>query len=254
MLKISRRGFLITLLLSPIVLWAWATRIERHWLKINRIALRKDGIRIAHISDLHYLGDRKYIEKIIAKIHAADCKYVFFTGDLIDSSNDGYLDEALELITQIKLPVYGVAGNHDPVDPDSTDKYRAAFKQTGGAYISHETIELEELTLWGQVNDRAVAAADPERKKILLNHYPAVVDTTWSSTPSKYDLVLAGHSHGGQVRLPFVGPIILPGGVGRYDRGLIDSPMGPLYVNVGIGTFAMPIRFMCRPELAILEV
>lgn len=70
----------------------------------------------------------------------------------------------------------------------------------------------------------------------------------------KVDLVLAGHSHGGQVRLPFYGPVFLPFGVEQYDLGLFHTPSGPLYVNPGIGWFPVPIRFNCRPEITLFEV
>ena len=71
---------------------------------------------------------------------------------------------------------------------------------------------------------------------------------------ARFDLILAGHSHGGQVRLPFYGALVLPWGVGRYDLGLFDTPGGPLYVNAGIGTYYFPYRFNCRPEVAVVTM
>jgi hypothetical protein len=68
------------------------------------------------------------------------------------------------------------------------------------------------------------------------------------------DLILAGHSHGGQVRLPFIGATLLPFWVDGYVRGWYDTPAGPLYVNVGLGTAALPLRFLCRPEIAVFDV
>ena len=68
------------------------------------------------------------------------------------------------------------------------------------------------------------------------------------------DLILAGHSHGGQVRIPFYGPILLPYGVGRYDLGMFRTGCGPLYVNPGIGWFPVPIRFNCQPEITVFEI
>jgi len=62
-------------------------------------------------------------------------------------------------------------------------------------------------------------------------------------------LVLAGHSHGGQVRLPFYGPLIVPFGVGRYDLGWFQTAASPLYDNAGIGYFHLNVRFNCRPEI-----
>jgi uncharacterized protein len=66
--------------------------------------------------------------------------------------------------------------------------------------------------------------------------------------------MLAGHSHGGQVRLPGIGPLIVPFQVGRYDLGLFQTKAGPLYVSSGIGWFMWKLRFNCRPEIAVFEV
>jgi predicted MPP superfamily phosphohydrolase len=88
-------------------------------------------------------------------------------------------------------------------------------------------------------------------KRILLTHYPALANRI---PGEEYDLVLAGHSHGGQVRMPILGALIVPYGVDGYDAGLYSTPAGPLYVNVGIGTFLLPVRFLCRPELTIVEI
>lgn len=66
--------------------------------------------------------------------------------------------------------------------------------------------------------------------------------------------MMAGHSHGGQVRLPFYGAPILPWGVGRYDLGYFETKAGPRYVNAGIGTYYFPFRFNCRPELTLITL
>ena len=65
---------------------------------------------------------------------------------------------------------------------------------------------------------------------------------------------LAGHSHGGQVRIPFYGPLMLPFGLNQYDLGLFQTPSGPLYVNAGIGYFHLNVRFNCRPEITVFEI
>jgi predicted MPP superfamily phosphohydrolase len=86
----------------------------------------------------------------------------------------------------------------------------------------------------------------------LLTHYPAQVDKLGAR---KFDLVLAGHSHGGQLRLPLFGSLIVPAYVGEYDMGLFQTPAGPLYVNPGIGYLGpFDFRFNCRPEITVIEI
>jgi hypothetical protein len=70
----------------------------------------------------------------------------------------------------------------------------------------------------------------------------------------EFDLILAGHSHGGQVRLPLFGPIVEPSRIGKYDQGLFQTPAGPLYVNPGIGYCLYNARFNCRSELTVFEL
>ena len=88
-------------------------------------------------------------------------------------------------------------------------------------------------------------------RNILLSHYPTGVD---SFPNTRFDLVLAGHSHGGQVRIPGYGALIVPFSVGEYQLGMYQTPAGPLYVNGGIGWFFANIRFCCRPEIAVFSI
>jgi uncharacterized protein len=91
----------------------------------------------------------------------------------------------------------------------------------------------------------------PGATNILLSHYP-----NWSQNISgaRFDLILSGHSHGGQVRLPGLGALLVPSGVGAFEIGLYQTPAGPLYVNPGIGYFFADVRFCCRPEVTLFEV
>jgi hypothetical protein len=88
-------------------------------------------------------------------------------------------------------------------------------------------------------------------QNIFLMHYPAWVNKL---AGQKFDLILAGHSHGGQVCIPFYGPVYVPFGVDQYVRGLFHTDAGPLYVNPGIGWFPVPIRFNCRPEITVFDL
>ena len=88
-------------------------------------------------------------------------------------------------------------------------------------------------------------------RRVLLINYPIQADRLEGR---RYDLILAGHSHGGQVRIPFYGAPVLAYGVGRYQCGRFESIGGPLYVNVGVGTYMFPVRFNCRPEITVIRL
>ncbi|HLH55386.1 MAG TPA: metallophosphoesterase [Verrucomicrobiae bacterium] len=207
-----------------------------------------------HFTDVHHKGNRDYLLKVVDQINALSPDFVCFTGDLIEEGK--HLPEALELLGRIKSPLYGVPGNHDYWSKVPFAGIEKTFSASGGAWL------LDEITVTadGQFSITGAAfftfkkqplAIDPRRRNIFLMHYPAWIEKL---AGQKIDLVLAGHSHGGQVRLPFYGPVFVPFGVDRYDLGLFRTAAGPLYVNPGIGWFPLPIRFNCRPEITVFEM
>lgn len=207
-----------------------------------------------HLTDIHHKGDVAYLRLVVRQINAASPEFVCFTGDLIEEGK--YLPEALEVLAGIKAPLYGVPGNHDFWSKVPFEGIAKCFKASGGQWL----LDQQTVTADGQFSILGAAWLDPKHgplnghpatKSIFLMHYPAWVDKFHDQ---KFDLLLAGHSHGGQVRLPFYGPLILPFGVNQYDLGMFHTPAGPLYVNPGIGWFPVPIRFNCRPEITIFEI
>jgi hypothetical protein len=255
--KLSRRRFLAAALLaSPMLAAADAKWFEPEWVKVRRIRLGqgKPAHRFVQCTDIHHKGDRVYFEGVVKKINALSPEFVCFTGDLIEQSH--YLSEALDILRGIKSPVYGVPGNHDYWSKAPFDVIAKAFASTGGAWLLDQpamTTDRKFCILGATClgGKQPPVAAAPNSQNIFLMHYPAWVKRL---AGQKYDLLLAGHSHGGQVRLPLYGPLLLPFGVDQYDLGMFQTPSGPLYVNAGIGWFPVPIRFNCRPEITVFEV
>jgi len=255
--KLNRRRFLAAALLSsPLLAVADAKWLEPEWVKIRRINLSGDKPkhRFVHCTDIHHKGDRAYFEGIVKKINALSPEFVCFTGDLIEHTD--HLTEALEILAGIKCPVYGVPGNHDYWSKAPFEPFAKTFAGTGGAWLVDQTTMTANgkfclLGAAGASWRQTPLAPVPDARNIFLMHYPAWVKRL---NGQKYDLLLAGHSHGGQVRLPFYGPLLLPFGVDEYDMGMFQTASGPLYVNPGLGWFPVPIRFNCRPEVTVFEV
>jgi predicted MPP superfamily phosphohydrolase len=251
----SRRGFLLAscLALPPVALLD-ATEIEPTELKITtkKLANGSASCRFLHFSDLHFKGDRAYTAQLVKTINGLSPDFVCFTGDIVE--NLPFLKEALGFIEQIKSPVFGVQGNHEFLCGATDAEIAPSFAKTGGAWLSNR----EQLICGERVNLIGVACVAPSLippragvKNILLVHYPMRVE---KQEGHRYDLILAGHSHGGQVRLPLIGPLFLPRGVGPYDYGLYNTPAGTLYVTSGIGCMGGTIRFNCRPEVTVFEI
>jgi len=255
--KLNRRHFLLAAVLcSPLLAVADAKWLEPAWVRVRRIQLNrtKPAHRFIHFTDVHHKGDKAYLESVVRKINALSPEFVCFTGDLIEQTR--YLREALETLARIKSPLYGVPGNHDYWSKALFERIAECFAGTGGGWL----VERQQVTADGKFSLLGAACLNsktrpiqpnPATRNIFLMHYPAWVENL---SGAQYDLILAGHSHGGQVRLPFYGPLIVPFGVGRYDLGMFATPSGPLYVNAGIGWFPVPIRFNCRPEITVFEI
>jgi len=253
--KISRRRFILaSLLASPAVLAGDARWLEPQWVKTRRLRLsKKPSHRFVQFSDLHHKGDRAHTQSVVNTINSLKPDFVCFTGDIIEEAK--FLPEALEVLSGIKAPMYGVPGNHDYWSRAPFAEISKCFASTGGAWLLDETriIANGKINLIGMAHmgpKHALPSPKPGMKNILLIHYPA-----WAKAfDQKFDLMLAGHSHGGQVRIPFYGPLIVPFSVDEYDLGLFHTKAGPLYVNAGIGWFPYPIRFNCRPEITVIEI
>jgi uncharacterized protein len=253
----NRRRFLIGAILSaPFLALADSRLIEPKWIKVRHIRLgnSRRTRRFIHITDIHHKGDRGYLQGMVNQINQLSPDFVCFTGDLIEEGE--HLAEALELLTGIKSPIYGVPGNHDYWSKAPFDGISKCFAATGGGWMLDQTLVTadETFTLIGASSrsfKHAPLQPNASTRNIFLMHYPAWVENL---AAQRYDLILAGHSHGGQVRIPPVGAVILPYAVGRYDLGMFQTPSGPLYVNPGIGWFPVPIRFNCRPEITVFEM
>ena len=249
--KISRRQFIgLGLLALPTAAGLDARYAEPRWLRVSHVDLHpQPTCRFVQFSDLHYKGDAEFAAEVVDTINQLAPDFVCFTGDLVEDGR--YAPPALDFIRKIHYPVYGCPGNWDYNSRFSFREYERAFAATGGAWLEDRSVLLPhfDLEVVG-MGLRGVHALNEARasRRLLLIHYPIQADRLEGR---RYNLILAGHSHGGQVRIPFYGAPVLPYGVGRYQTGLFESLGGPLYVNVGIGTYMLPIRFNCRPELTV---
>lgn len=253
---LTRRKFLSlgALAVAPAIMGAEAIVSTPSSLRISRLTLPGSGTSsFVHFTDLHYAGDAAFAAEVVSTINSFNPAFVCFTGDLTEDCE--FAGEAFDFIRQIKSPVYGIPGNHDYGNGVSFSDYQRVFANTGGAWMPHRTVVLREHNLelvgLGITGMPRVPSQEVTRRAALI-HYPVMADHL---DKRRFDLILAGHSHGGQVRLPFWGPVALPDGVGRYDLGHYETACGPLYVNAGIGTLSsFPVRINCPPELTVVTL
>lgn len=271
----------------------YTTQIEPRWIEVVRMKVKLaglsaslDGFTIAQLSDLH-LGPYVRVEqtrKAVALTNGLSPDLIVLTGDYVYGSAD-YSKACAQELAALKAPygVYAVLGNHDHwIDADIvTDNLR----EVGITVLDndHQPIQVGEARLWligidtrgitasgGWISSlsrsdlralwqkeydslQAILEALPAKeKRILLAHNPDFVETM---PLEPIDLILSGHTHGGQVRLPILGTPLLPSAYGqKYAQGLVRSDRTPIYVNRGIGLIPPPVRFLCRPEVTLIRL
>lgn len=253
----------------------YANRIEPSLLEITQqqishplIPKSFDGIKMIQFSDTHlgFQYNLSQFTKLIKKINQLHPDLIIFTGDLIDEPNKFTDIESLtQILQQLKAPLgkYCIYGNHDH-GGYGTEIYRNIMENAHFTILLNNSarIKLEDgsyFNLLG-IDDAMLGSPDiplslkkgpNHRFNLLLSHAPDLAETA-SQYPIHWQI--SGHSHGGQVKIPFIGALVIPPFAKIYQEGLYsigtDRPL-QLYVNRGIGTTRLPFRFMVKPELTI---
>lgn len=218
-------------------------------------------VRVALIADLHTTHPvaRDRALEAIQSLVALKPDVFLISGDLLESSADfclRYLRAALAPISDSRIPAFGVMGNHDYwcVKPDHVWK---TATDAGVRMLRNESVDLGGFAvaglddaLCGDCRPGDLSEGDLPKSVIGLLHEPDYVDLA----PSAFSIQLSGHSHGGQICLPFGVPVKTPIGARRYVKGLYELESTPLYVTRGLGTTGVNLRLFCRPEATLLTL
>ncbi|QFT88670.1 putative metallophosphoesterase [Bacillus sp. THAF10] len=283
MSKITRRSFfkriftsLFLAFLAGGVGYYYARYIEpkqmnklHHKIVHKKIPKSFSGIKIAQFSDTHigHYFDRAELEKVVRLVNEEQPDIVFFTGDLMDNPLE--YDRSYNLINildkiQAPLGKFAIYGNHDH-GGYGTETYEAIMDKSGFTVLKNtntfiELIDKSRIYIAG-VDDLMLGRPDfketlknipDDAYTILLAHEPDAAKAI--SEEFKVDLQLSGHSHGGQVQIPFVGPLITPPLGSNYYEGFYYLNDMTLYVNKGLGTTRQPYRFLSPPEITFFTL
>ena len=279
----KKRQFIILAVVAAflLALIAWIiwgnTALELNTYTVTSARLPEcfDGYRIAHVPDLHKAEMGEDNEKLLSMLREADPDMIAITGDLIDSRNTD-IEVALQFVREAAkiAPCYYVTGNHE-ARISEYDELKAGMEAAGVTVLEDAQTEIsltgEFIRLIG-VNDPSYQTdylfgdaktvmntkleelhTEQDRFTILLSHRPELFETY---VDHDLDLVLSGHAHGGQFRLPFVGGLVAPnqGFFPEYDAGLYSMNHTNMIVSRGIGNSILPFRFNNRPEVIIIEL
>lgn len=221
-----------------------------------------DGLRIAHLSDLHVglLTPHAYIRRAVELARAERPDLVLLTGDYVCYSPK-FVDRLGEIVAGLEAPTVCVLGNHDYWTSGSAVTQALARNHYDVLRNQHTRIELNHapLTIVG-IDDAITGHADtqrafrgvpPQGSRLVLTHAPALADAAAAQGPS---LILAGHTHGGHVYIPRVTAGLLAAAGNPYLAGFYRVGDSLLYVNRGVGASSVPIRAGAPAEVSLLTL
>lgn len=210
----------------------------------------KDDIKITHITDFHS-NVLSNLDEVLGNIRNFDPDLIFLTGDMIDYPTDKKIERTmyfLEKLNDLGIKTYFVSGNHEEVSADSEVFYKKIKKlgitklDNNGEFveIGHNRLYIYGLTYRGMNFDNF----KPDNSlNIILSHFSKNVRDKYRED---IDFIFSGHTHGGQVRAPFLGALIAPGEgyFPEYDRGLFEFNDSQIYIESGLGNTFLPLRFL----------
>ncbi|SFA76796.1 MULTISPECIES: metallophosphoesterase [unclassified Bacillus (in: firmicutes)] len=283
--KVARRTFLKRV--ASILLTAfgagtggyfYANKIEPSLLEITKHSFSHpqfpagfDGLKVVQFSDTHlgFQYELSQLETLVKKINHFHPDIIFFTGDLMDEPNRYKSPSSIiPILTELKAKIgkFAIYGNHDHGGYGS-DIYKELMEQSGFQLLLNQASRIDSPTgehfYVAGVDDAMLGRPDLELTlrdvphesfKILLCHEPDLAD---AASELNVHLQLSGHSHGGQIKIPFLGPLVKPPLAKIYNEGFYSignqNPL-TLYVNRGLGTTRMPFRFLSKPELTVFTL
>lgn len=272
----------MTVLLVILVVWTiWgntALMVSTVTVSGSRVPSAFSGFRIAQVSDLHNAEFGKNNIGLLQMLSGNKPDIIVITGDLVDVRHTD-VDVALDFVREAVqiAPVYYVTGNHEAnMSQSQYDELKTGLEMIGVVVLEDKAVQIEhdgekmmliglsdpDFTIKGDMFMEVPAMVHTKLKNliniedsyiVLLSHRPELFETYVNCG---VDLVLSGHAHGGQFRLPFVGGLIAPnqGLFPQYDAGLYTDGHTNMVVSRGIGNSIIPFRFNNRPEIVLAEL
>lgn len=233
--------------------------------KAEQLGADLEGYRIVQISDLHNVKFGKNNQKLVDRIRECEPDMIVLTGDLVDSNHTN-VDRAVQFVDEIVkiCPVYYVTGNHEYwLDTSEYENLMDGVASAGVIILDDQVVEISrgdaKFRLVG-LDDKSLAdgtlealLSDEKELTVVLAHEPQYF-ARYAGTG--VDLVLSGHAHGGQFRLPFVGGIVAPdqGFLPEYTAGEYYMNGTEMIVSRGLGNSVIPVRLFNYPEIVCVEL
>ncbi|WP_096274491.1 metallophosphoesterase [Paucisalibacillus globulus] len=269
----NKKRIMVYLAIIFIVFTASKTYIDTNIFRINKVQLDTDKIplgteiSIMQISDVHNKVFGNQNEKLIEAVNRNTADIIVLTGDLVDRKTSNYSNvfSLVEKLVEINRHIYFVTGNHE-WENKYTEEILEGLSKRGVTILNNKntqiTIGTTTINLVGIDNQStnheninlAFDGVSHEFYTVLLSHSPTVVE---EYQDIQANLILSGHTHGGQVRVPLIGALIAPdqGFFPELDKGIFEiSSKRYLYIDSGLGTSVLPIRFWNQSQISLVNV
>lgn len=237
-----------------------------HWLSVEEYEIRipnwdADGFRVAVIADLHMASQSQFENAMVAAELARQQKadVILVPGDFIDRTTTltrSYIRKFCNRLSSGNAPVFAALGNHD-YGAGHPERIMREIEATKVRLLRNEVAEVDGVSIAGiddgLFNKQNVDVLEPgkySRSLLAMFHEPDYV----REMPDHVSLQVSGHSHGGQICLPFGIPVHTPIGARDYIDGFYPDAKVPLFVTRGVGTTGVPYRMFCRPQIAVLTI
>lgn len=269
MRKSGRRvRMLMGCLLALSLLFVWARFVEPQMIRVRETTLAGTGMNadIALISDIH-LGiykDPEFLERVINRINTLPADAVVIAGDLTYEPEPGALPVLFAPLARLRTPVYAVLGNHDQQapGPDIDHALRQALTSHGVDILEGRLVDTRSGYRWAGLGDRWAGKDNPAFLKAKPATEPTIVvahnpDSAMGLAPTDAAIVLAGHTHGGQIRIPWLYRRAIPSAYG-FDRSeqYAHTRGGDVrvFVTTGVGEIGLPMRLFNPPTIDLLHL
>ena len=246
-------------------LFIYARFVEPQILLVNHYKIQTGfKAKYALISDIHLgiYNNETILERTVEKINKLDVDAVLIAGDFTYDPQYDDMKKLFASLSLIKVPVYAVLGNHDcqHPGPDIRDELKEILLSYNVHFLNNKALKLNGVTILGLgsnwANEDDVSLLKMYKKEdnvIVLTHNP---DTVYGYEEGfNPDLTLAGHTHGGQIRIPYIYKKIIPiHGEVIWDQGFYNYKNSKIFVTSGIGEVGLPLRFLIPPVIDVLEL
>lgn len=267
----KKKTIALVLLISILFLFIWYQNnhivITVYQYKSSKLSGKDDKFSLVQISDLHNARFGNNNENLIKRIESLEPDMIVITGDIVDSNHTN-IDIAINFVRNIagKYPVYYVTGNHEYwLDESEREELFTGIKDTGAVILNNEKLSVDAgdntISLIGlddnSLDKVTLSSIMKECNKdlltVVLAHEPQYLD---KYSDAGADLVLTGHAHGGQMILPFIGPLIAPdqGFFPKYTAGNFERESTTMYISRGLGNSVIPVRLFNYPEIVCVEI